>query len=564
MRHRMWKPTSLIEVSTGIALVKGSAIIKLGSWKYVMWTAITWTIFGLLRLLTTGWTTLLMPTLVNCKFDVNGTELDLASPGFTQLLQTDLAVYSPLQIHDDSFPIIDIGSSLSGISAAGTSFACGVLPAIREYAGSTENRTYASRMSFAGGRVLTNTSFHPDVSAVGAANWLGVQRNFSVDQQGLTAEVTCTPASESQYQLNLVNNYTSFPISSQGQGYYVWAWDSTANCSGGSSSVQQYVTLANSSNQPDEQGSGFLPSVVCPGQRNATVQTFQKFVIATQGYYKYTFLPFTVCEVTPLLTTVRVSYSSGIIEASDIIESRTFDSSNSELLLFLAGIANYEGGQAQGTQTNSIGDALFSIYSATADVDSPIEDNTQQVYAELEDYWRGVVEFSTTFLRSGYSAVGAFQNDVIPSNMTTQISGTMLMLTMGWADRGVLYLFSVLPLGLVTILTILMAAYSITKLWDERRNVQVGTPFDISDTLHLVTACAAGGLQTGPGKFNDFSRDGLKKNEAIKLMLQEDEVNQKKLVVAHGASEDGVNQNEPAAADCTGDRDLMEKEGSNV
>ncbi|KAF9237754.1 hypothetical protein BU15DRAFT_48369 [Melanogaster broomeanus] len=542
MRHKMGKPTSLIEISTGIALVKGSAIFKLDCRRYAMWSAITWIAFS--------WTTLLMPSLVDCKFDVTGTELDLASPAFVQLLQTELAVYSPLQsaVHDDSFPIIDIGGSLSGISAAGTSFALpgifnfngvkyntstgGVLPAIRDYAGSTQNPgPDGARLSFAGGRVLTNTTLHPAMSEAGAAQWLGIQRNFSVYQQGLTAEVTCIPASESQYQLNLVNNYTSSLMPSQGQDYYVWGWDSTANCNGSSPSIQQYVTLANSTNQPDEQGSGFLPAVVCPGQRNATNQSFQKFVIATQGYYKYSFLPSTVCEVTPFLTTVLVSYSSEIVEASGIVENRTLDSSNSELLLFLAGVANYEARQAQGTTTNSIGDALFSIYSSTADVASPILNGTQQVYAELENYWRGVVEFSATFLRSGYSAYGAFESDTIPSNMTAPINGTMLMLTMGWADRGGLYFLSVLPLCLVTILTILTGAYSITKLWGERRNIQTQTPFDVSDTLHLVTACAAGGLQTGPGKFSDFSKDGLKENEAIKLVLQEDRVNQKKLVV---------------------------------
>jgi hypothetical protein len=164
--------------------------------------------------------------------------------------------------------------------------------------------------------------------------------------------------------------------------------------------MQQYLLLANSTNQADVQGSGFLPSVICPGQRNPSDETFQKFrefdteeylllssqplrptVIATQGYYKYSFLPSTVCEVTPLLTTVLVSYSSGIIDASNIVDSRPFDNTTSPLLLFIAGIANYEGRQVQGTLTNSIGDALYSIYIAGGG--PPIENNTQQVYQEL-------------------------------------------------------------------------------------------------------------------------------------------------------------------------------------
>ncbi|KAF9239995.1 hypothetical protein BU15DRAFT_61628 [Melanogaster broomeanus] len=181
---------------------------------------------------------------------------------------------------------------------------------------------------------------------------------------------------------------------------------------------------------------------------------------SSSGYSRYNFLPSTVCDVSPLLTTVRVNYSSGIIEASEIIESRPFDSSNSALLLFLAGIASYEAREAQGMLTNSIGDALISIYSATTNA----------------NYWRGAIEFSATFLRSGYSAVGSFNNNVIPSKMTIPINGTMLMLTMGWADRGAVYLFSVLPLGLITLLTILAVGYSFLVLRedkDEKRLVVV-------------------------------------------------------------------------------------------
>ncbi|KAF9239997.1 hypothetical protein BU15DRAFT_61630 [Melanogaster broomeanus] len=531
MRHKMSEPTSVIQVSTGIALAQGSVVSKKGCGTYFMYSLITWIIFGLLDLLTTGWTTLLMPTLVNCRFQVSGTELDLSSPAFAQLLQGDLLDYSPFQINDDSFPIINIGGSLSGISAAGTSFALpgtfnfngakynvstgGVLPAIRDYAGSAQNRAFnETRLSFAGGHVLTNTSFHPVVSAA----WGG----------------------------------------ELGQAYNVSAWDSTANCNGSSTSIQQYVTLP---------GNGFLPSVVCPGQRNESIQSFQKFIIATQGLYRYNFLDSTVCEVTPLLTTVRVNYSSEIIEASSIVESRPFDSSNSDLLLFLASIASYEGREAQGMLTNSIGDALVSIYSATTNVTSPIEDGTEQVYAELENYWRGAIEFSATYVVPSIWLLGCriFPNDIIPSDLTTPINGTMLMLTMGWADRGAVYLFSVLPLGLITLLTILTVGYSFMGLYGKGRKGPTQAhvkAFDVTDTLHLVTACAAGGVttETGSREFKDFTTKGLKENEAIKLVLRE-HGNEKKLVVV---PQDSAGTDGSDGTSRSGTRELKGQGGSNV
>ncbi|KAF8836201.1 hypothetical protein BDN67DRAFT_1005525 [Paxillus ammoniavirescens] len=149
LRHLLWKPRTLVEVSAGVALAKGSNIYK---WDYKKLTLITWFVFGVTRLLVTGWTTLLAPTLASCYFDVEGTELNITSPAFSQFLGTELSVYTAAEIHDASFPIIDVGGSVSGIAAAGVSFGMpgivnfneakynlstgGILPTIVAYAGS--------------------------------------------------------------------------------------------------------------------------------------------------------------------------------------------------------------------------------------------------------------------------------------------------------------------------------------------------------------------------------------------------------------------------------------------
>jgi hypothetical protein len=102
------------------------------------------------------------------------------------------------------------------------------------YTGSTEEPgANYTRMSFAGGEVLVNTTILPDVEAGGWAQWFGVQRNYSVYQQGVTANVSCTLATESGYQMNLSSNFFPLPVPSQSQPYYVWAWESSAICNGG-------------------------------------------------------------------------------------------------------------------------------------------------------------------------------------------------------------------------------------------------------------------------------------------------------------------------------------------
>ncbi|KAH7882018.1 hypothetical protein F5I97DRAFT_386300 [Phlebopus sp. FC_14] len=128
------------------------------------------------------------------------------------------------------------------------------------------------------------------------------------------------------------------------------------------------------SGQPDVSGTGFLPTVVCPGRADSA-EVYSKFVIAKEGYYKYNFLPCTVCVVTPLVTTVRADYADGgIINASQIITSRTFDETDSDLLSYLAGVANYHARTSQGVLNSIIGDTLYSLYSGQFNI--PITNNT--------------------------------------------------------------------------------------------------------------------------------------------------------------------------------------------
>ncbi|KAF8838214.1 hypothetical protein BDN67DRAFT_1023259, partial [Paxillus ammoniavirescens] len=372
-------------------------------------------------------------------------------------------------------------------------------------------------------------------------NWLGIERNFSVLQQGLTANITCQSATTSSEFLNFTNlNVTTLitPPGSTSPAYSVIAWNSTANCSASILATQEYITWANASGQPDTQGTGFLPSVVCPGHLNDT-DSYSKFVIATQGFYKYGFLPSTVCEITPLVTTTRVDYTAGgIINASQIISNQTFSPDDTYLLFYLAGVANYHARNSQGLMNSIIGDTLFSIYSG--EFNTPISDNSDEVYRELEDYWRGVIEFSATFLRAGYSAQGAFQGGT-PSNMSSPVNGNMTMITMGWANRGAIYIFSILPLGIVTILTMMAVIYSLVQSWKERNDPHKRTSFDVSNTLHLIMASAQGGLAAD---LSGFDAEGLKNNEGIKVQLTELPDHKKKLDVGRIGKANSAN-NDP-------------------
>ncbi|KAF9235412.1 hypothetical protein BU15DRAFT_77996 [Melanogaster broomeanus] len=559
-RHMLWKPRTMIEVSAGVALVEGSFWFKR---KHIWLSLAVLFVYGVLQLLVTGWTTLLAPTVVSCRSRLDGIELNITSPEFSQSLAIQLGTFASNIMRDDAFPLLDVGGSVSGISAAGISFGMpgiinfnqakynlstrGILPVIQSFAGATAppSSSNGTRLQFSGGATIVNNTISAGPQG-SMSNWFGIQTNYTVDQQGITADINCQAADNNtlNLNLNLTNSNTTISVNSPGSpsASTLVVWNSTAYCNTSSIAYQQYYTSTNASSQPaDSSGPGFLPTVVCPGHINGS-DVYSRFVIATQGFDKYAFLPSTVCEVIPIVTTTRVNYiNGGTIDPAEIISSQEFASSDTDLLFYLASVVNYHARNSQGLSNNFIGDTLYAVYSGR--YNTPIGSNASQVYRELEDYWRGVIEFSATFLRAGYSTEGAFPGGGIPSDMTSSYNGTMSVLTVGWANRGPIYIFSILPLGIVTLLTMMATVYSLIKA---AQDPDKQTSFDISNTFHLIMASAegstAGGLTSALHGFDDA---GLIKNEKVRIRLVEPDEGHRKMFVAEPTQKEEHLDHEP-------------------
>jgi hypothetical protein len=87
------------------------------------------------------------------------------------------------------------------------------------------------------------------------------------------------------------------------------------------------------------------------------------------GLYKYSFLPTTVCEVVPYLTTVNVTYNGGIISVERIDTSSGLTSSpNLPLSQYIATLMAYQAGANQGMTTNTIGDFLTAYGTSNVSV----------------------------------------------------------------------------------------------------------------------------------------------------------------------------------------------------
>ncbi|KAG2366433.1 hypothetical protein BDR07DRAFT_1274498 [Suillus spraguei] len=532
LRRRMWKPISLIHLSTGVALAQGSHILK---HQFVGLTTLTLFIFAMLRLLTAGWTTLLTPTYFMWPVQLNGSELDITGSAFATMLQEEFLA-NGLSI---TFEILDVGAMLSGVIAAGYTFGLpgtfnfngakyntstqGVVPTIESFSGSDGvPNASGTRLGFSGGNVTVNTGIVPG-SRASAHVPQGFSTNYSMSQQGLTANVSCRAidSSQTQYLWDTNNSYVIYTNAAAASNNSITGlrlWNISANCvTVNALTSYEYVTMVDANGNTSSSGSGFLPSVVCLGPMDVS-QSYENFSIFTQGFFKYGFLQASVCDVVPLLTRVIADYSNEQI--SSVVTSFTpFGPENVQLLSFIAAVARFQSINSQGLTSSTIGDTLYSIYSSTTTgyVNNNLND-TQ------EDYWRGVVEFSATFLRSGFMATGSFPDNIIPNNLSSPVTGTMFVSTIGWtrwAKGSPTYALATVPLTIVSMLTFACASYCMLEAWKEhqdrleklkedKRDKEHAQPhrihhrahFDVSNTLHLIMACAAGSLA-----LEDFSKE---------------------------------------------------------
>ena len=115
----------------------------------------------------------------------------------------------------------------------------GVLPAVPSYNGTSDpvsgNNT---GLAFPGGLVPT----HLDVHFPNGHTIKGLYNEFTLQQQGLTANVSCYPTnSSSAGNLNLTSSFYPIPIplANGTTDYWLWAWNITSDCSEGERAIHR-------------------------------------------------------------------------------------------------------------------------------------------------------------------------------------------------------------------------------------------------------------------------------------------------------------------------------------
>ncbi|OAX39856.1 hypothetical protein K503DRAFT_49717 [Rhizopogon vinicolor AM-OR11-026] len=500
LRHHLSGPMTLFKLRTAIALSRPSWVLRR---KYLGLSALTLAVFAMIEFLNSSWSTLLLPTLVQWPVTLTGTELNLGSVAFTNQLNDDLIVLAAENTQSATFQTLDVLTLLSGISAVdveagvqtssifnfnGVSYnrsTGGVLPAVAEYAGST-NTPSTVGLYFSGGLVPVHYSLDWGRN-VAESGTQGVGKNYTVTQQGFTANVTCQGIDRS------VDSFSVTPNVTQGSSTSTFlTWVAAVNCSGNLNSAT-YITLGNATGQLDST-LGFLPALACPDP--ATSFSSSKFDIFMAGLGKYSFLPTTVCEVVPYMTTVNVTYNGAIITVDPVGTPSDLTSSPSlPLAQYIASVIDYQAGANQAPTKNTIGDFLTAYGN----------NDTTLIYSDLEDYWRGIIEFSSTQLRSGYSANYSGE---IPSDLSVSTQGTMYITTYGWASNHRTFFLLIVVITMIWGTTVLAAAYSLIK----ERYSDTDTSFDFSDPVQLIVAASAGGLE---GPLRELESDRLEDCEDL-------------------------------------------------
>ncbi|KAG1724509.1 uncharacterized protein EDB91DRAFT_1170737 [Suillus paluster] len=472
-------PITLFKLRAAIALTGPT---KAWRWKYLKLSVLTLAVYAVITFLSSSWSTLLLPTIVRWPVPMSGTELDLGSIAFANQLSVDLNTPQGNGVQAPAFETINVLTLLSGIAAVnveggmqtssifsfnGVSYnrsTGGILPAIEEYSGAS-NLPSGVGLAFSGGRVPVNSIFDWE-RHWGEAGTHGIAKNYTVTQQGVTADVTCQPMNHSKNSFSTFSTPTQGPLNNS-----FLTWETVANCSGNVNSLP-YFTAGNASGQMDPASTGFLPVVVCPSPQSTSFNAYN-FGVFMSGLYKYDFLPTIVCEVVPYLTTVNVTYNGGIIfvervaTSSGLTESPTFPLSQ-----YIATVMAYQAGTNQALTKNTIGDFLTAydngdvsdMYRELVTVSAPLA--STWLITLQEDYWRGITEFAST------------------SDMTRSTSGMMYITTYGWRSHSRTFIY--LPCA-----TMLAALYSITQ----ERYSPSDRSFDFFDPLYLITAASGGGLE---------------------------------------------------------------------
>ncbi|TFK44053.1 hypothetical protein BDQ12DRAFT_717243 [Crucibulum laeve] len=489
---------------------------------HLKWTFIALFSVATIGSLTAGWSSLLMPVPVLIETEIHGQDVDLLGEAFnrgfaafsgnqTELPEIDALFRQPVESSGLAATIAYIGtqSIFSFDDQVYNGSTGGILPAfLKPTNGVGLNRT---------------------ANVFGNNIPLGLKSNYSMTQQGFTADVNC------RYRTNLVAGQRSPPLTIFHNSVVIddpaatatnmtlkqvlnsWRWMTI--CDGEEVWANSTVTLSNNT----------VASLACRPPTSSNDGIYD-FAVQSQGIYG-PFIGDVVCSIFPKVTKLKVDYGGSVINSSAIASS---NSSAHPVTMgnYAVGIVVRRFLDGQNLNGNSVGDALMSLI---LNLDQKVFWDTEDVSLKLlEAYIRGIMEYSATLLRT-IAMVTAYRSDELRPfvmNMTMNTTGVYRTETIGYNHRRGVEMLILLPVTLITLASIAIVVIASRSSMDAGRGISrldkeggetgkrpihnhetshnsgKGAHLDIGDPFHLMTICA-------DGKMGSVFRGGIDESELI-------------------------------------------------
>lgn len=486
------RPMSLRTLGASVSISMRSVVFHRRHWKWPVVSILSFLVTGVQ---TSGWTTLITPVTITISSPLSGSELDLSSPILHNLSR---GVLGNCTYDSEDFASMGAGQLESGYTSAKTYFGYPSILTLMDqtFNGSTGGILPASLKDVNTSTWFTSsntTTILPRTKMDSSSRVDGLSANYSMEQQGFTANVSC------HFQ-NLTNE--TIPDLTLSQDTVAnWTRLSSAQVPVTFMAVSTLcpeITLKNLTYaylEPDSNGTlHYLSFIACtPGDSNFT------FILAGDGIYGW--LSGSVCTVVPQVTTVSVDYGASINarQPSKRILQDIRDPAGISAMQSISWMFFY----AQAPLSNAIGDQLASLAIP--------DDKTSEL---IEQYFTGAIEYSASVFRACLSGTNATFSDGVPANMSIPTHGTFNTETVGWAYKGRETQWILLPGTFIALATVVVVLVALVR--HPGSIPRESGPFDPSDPLHLMAAAAAGGLHD---TFHSLETDELKEREKLNVVL---------------------------------------------
>ncbi|KAJ7440376.1 hypothetical protein FB451DRAFT_1191664 [Mycena latifolia] len=460
----LYRPMTLATLGASVSISTRSLVFSRRTLKWPLLSAFFLILAGIQ---TSGWTTLLTPVPIVISTPLVGRELDLASPIFAEMQWND-SIYAPLLGPVYCINTNPLGSMDGGHAAAKMAFGINtsVIFLGETFSASTAGIWPATLKEINMVTWVPATGAVPPTIASTARLPQGIASNYSVIQQGFTADVSChfqKLTSRMTPSLHMQNDTVQTWEHQDAEDLIPVTWvQMTSNCPivhYGTEDAVTYYGYGNESTAYTGRDMDFVMMLDCKNEKNYNDRVHGR----------------------PESRLGPGRLRGHCQRHGDTPATPDPDGITASAAMWSLG---YSLDTTQGTKGNGVGDEWLTMTANPHWTD-------EKTLVLVENYVRGLVEYSASLFRgSCTSSLNASYAAGLPLNMSIATSGTVHTASLGWTHGAGTADWVLVPGTLIAVATTLVVGVAVYR--------HVGAlpshPFDPANPLHLAAAAANGGV----------------------------------------------------------------------